>query len=131
MTSAQIFQIQSTLIVALMTYGLFIRTNRAMHIKVMLTSIVWDVILILQIELSRTAILKASQAMENPMMLNIHVSFAVLTVLFYIAMIRTGWLFKNGQNNLRGLHKKLGWTTYCLRILTYITSFLAVVPKEG
>lgn len=130
MTSAQIFQIQSTLIVALMTYGIYVRANRALHIKVMLTSIVWDVLLILQIELSRTAILKASKAMENPMMLNIHVSIAVLTVLFYVAMIKTGWQFKNGKNELRSIHKKLGWTTYALRILTYITSFLAVTPKE-
>ncbi|PIP95920.1 MAG: hypothetical protein COW00_01645 [Bdellovibrio sp. CG12_big_fil_rev_8_21_14_0_65_39_13] len=130
MSTAVIFQIQSTLIVALMTYGIYLRRNRAAHIKVMFTTIIWDILLVLQIELSRSAILKASHAMNNPMMLNIHVSIAILTVLFYFAMLRTGYLFKNGRNDIRPLHKKLGWITYTLRWLTYITSFLAVIPKE-
>jgi len=113
-----------------MTYGIYLRRNRAAHIKVMFTTIIWDILLVLQIELSRSAILKASHAMNNPMMLNIHVSIAILTVLFYFAMLRTGYLFKNGRNDIRPLHKKLGWITYTLRWLTYITSFLAVIPKE-
>lgn len=95
----------------------------------MATSIIWDILLILQIELNRGAIIKASKAMTNQMMLNIHVSFAVLTVLFYGAMVYTGRKFLKGENEIRPLHKKLGWTTLSLRILTFITSFWAVTPS--
>ncbi len=129
MSTAVIFQIQSFLILSLMTVGVYLRRKRSVHIKVMGTTIVWDILLVLQIELNRGAIIKASKAVTNAMMLNIHVSIAVLTVLFYFAMIYTGRRFLNGDNSVRPLHKKLGWTTWTLRILTFATSFWAVTPQ--
>ena len=126
MSTATIFQIQSFLILSTMTLGVYLRKKRSVHIKLMATAIIWDILLILQIELTRSAIIKASKAMTNTMMLNVHVSLAVLTVLFYLAMIYTGRKFLKGDNSLRPLHKKLGWTTWCLRILTFATSFWAV-----
>lgn len=90
---------------------------------------VWDVILILQIELSRSAILKASKAVTNAMALNIHVSIAVSTVLLYGFMIYTGRAMLDGKNEFRQKHKVLGYTTFVMRILTFVTSFWAVAPK--
>jgi uncharacterized membrane protein YozB (DUF420 family) len=87
---------------------------------------IWDVILILQIELSRSAILKASKAMGNPMLLNIHVSIAVTTVLFYGLMVWSGRKLLAGDQKVYNRHKLLGRTTMILRILTLATSFLAV-----
>lgn len=118
-----LFQTQSTLIVILMTIGVILRRKRLAHVRIMGTTIAWDLILILQIELSRGAIAKAAGAMRNPMILNIHVSFAVLTVLLYGFMIYTGRKIYKGETTDRSLHKKLGITTYTLRILTYITSY--------
>ncbi len=89
----------------------------------MITAIAWDLILVLQIELSRGAIAKASEAMKNSMILNIHVSFAVLTVVLYGFMIYTGRKVLKGNNSIRQRHRMLGITTYTLRILTYITSY--------
>lgn len=129
MSTATLFQIQSFLILTTMTLGVYLRKKRSVHIKLMGTAIVWDILLILQIELTRSAIVKASKAMTNAMMLNVHVSLAVLTVLFYFAMIYTGRKFLKGDNSIRPLHKKLGWTTWSLRILTFITSFWAVSPQ--
>lgn len=126
MSTATIFQIQSFLILSTMTLGVYLRKKRSVHIKLMATTIIWDILLILQIELTRSAINKASQAMANPMLLNIHVSFAVTTVLFYFAMLYTGRKFLKGDDSIRPLHKKLGWTTWTLRILTFVTSFWAV-----
>ena len=126
MSTATLFQIQSFLILSTMTLGVYLRKKRSVHIKLMATTIIWDILLILQIELTRSAIIKASKAVSNPMMLNIHVSIAVLTVLFYFAMIYTGRKFMKGDNSIRPLHKKLGWTTWSLRILTFVTSFWAV-----
>lgn len=129
MSTAVIFQIQSFLILSLMTIGIYLRKKRSAHIKVMITTIVWDILLVLQIELNRGAIIKASKAVTNAMMLNIHVSIAVLTVLFYFAMLYTGRQLVQGDNDFRSVHKKLGWSTWTLRILTFATSFWAVTPQ--
>jgi len=129
MTSATLFQIQSTLIVLLMTVGIFYRKNRKRHIPIMVWCMIWDVLLILQIELSRGAIKKASQVPTNPIILSIHVSLALLTVIFYGAMIYTGSILKSNVRasaSIKKRHKWLGITTYSLRLLTYITSFFAV-----
>lgn len=90
---------------------------------------IWDIILILQIELSRSAILKASKALSNTMALNIHVSIAVATVLLYGIMVYTGRAMMDGKNEFRKRHRILGYTTFAMRILTFITSFWAVAPK--
>jgi uncharacterized membrane protein YozB (DUF420 family) len=124
--STIIFQIQSTLIVMLLIFGVLKRKNRKLHIRTMLTAIIWDIFLVLQIELTRGAINKASQVTENPMLLNIHVSLAMTTVLLYFAMLFTGNKLKKGFESVRTQHMILGYTTFIIRMLTYITSFGAV-----
>lgn len=126
MNTAVIFQIQSFAILALIYLGVYLRKERSKHVKIMASAIVWDLLLILQIELGRGAINKASKVIENPMMLNIHVSIAVLTVLFYFALIYTGRKLLKGQNVIRPKHKLLGWSALVLRTLTFATSFFAV-----
>lgn len=90
----------------------------------------WDLLLILQIELSRSAILKASKAVTNSLLLNIHVSIAILTVVFYVIMVLTGRKIIQNNLNFRMKHKFLGFLTLGLRILTFLTSFWAVTPKD-
>lgn len=123
-------QIQSLAIVVLMLVGIYFRRQRTRHVKIMSITMIWDIILILQIELSRSAILKASEAIKNTMLLNIHVGIAVTTVILYGFMVFTGRKLLNGDNTIRARHRTLGWTTLVLRILTFITSFWAVAPKE-
>ena len=59
-------QSQSLCIVLLMLAGILVRKNRKLHVRVMSVAMVWDILLILQIELSRSAILKASKAVDKP-----------------------------------------------------------------
>jgi uncharacterized membrane protein YozB (DUF420 family) len=124
-----LMQAQSLFIVLLMIVGIINRKRRNMHVKIMGTAIVWDVILILQIELNRSAILKASKAMTNSSALNIHVTIAVLTVVLYGFMIHSGRKILANQIELKKRHRMLGWTTLTMRILTFLTSFWAVSPK--
>lgn len=124
-----LMQFQSLCIVLLMSAGVIKRRNRKLHVRLMSTAMVWDVILILQIELSRSAILKASKALSNSLLLNVHVSIAVATVVLYGFMVYTGRGLLAGKNELRDRHRKLGWVTFSMRILTFITSFWAVAPK--
>ncbi len=123
-------QVQSFAILALMIYGVSQHRRRLRHTRIMYAAMLWDVALILQIELSRNAILKASRALENPWALNIHVSIAVTTVVFYGFMLFTGRKVMAGDNGRLPLHRRLGYTTLLLRALTFATSFWAVVPKE-
>lgn len=122
-------QTQSVCIVLLMIAGIIVRRKRKLHVKIMSLAMIWDVLLILQIELSRSAILKASKALTNTTALNIHVGIAVSTVIFYGFMVYTGRALLQGNNEVRSKHRVLGYTTMALRILTLITSFWAVTPK--
>ena len=126
---AWIMQIQSLCIVLLMMAGIAFRRRRQLHVKIMSIAIIWDVLLILQIELSRSAILKASNALANATALNIHVSFAVTTVILYGFMVYTGRNLLSGKHQFRTRHKFLGYWTFLMRVLTLITSFWAVTPK--
>lgn len=121
---------QSLAILILIIVGIFYRRRRTLHVRIMSVAMIWDVILILQIELSRSAILKASKAMTNTTLLNIHVTIAVTTVVFYALMVYTGRRLLAGQVQIRPKHRILGYSTLVLRILTFVTSFWAVVPKE-
>lgn len=129
MTSALVFQIQSIIIYSLMVYGITKRKNRKIHVPVMSTVLIWDILLILQIELGRSAVEKASKAITNPMLLNIHVSFAVLSVVFYVLLVYTGKKLLRGENTIRPRHRLFGWTALTLRTLTLLTSFFAVTPQ--
>jgi hypothetical protein len=130
MTSAHLFQIQSIIIIAILTFGISKRKNRAIHMKTMWTAIIWDLLLVLQIELNRGAIFKASKALSNPLILNFHVTMAVLCVVGYFFLLYSGRLLNLGETQKRIWHKRIGFTTYALRLITFITSFWAVIPKE-
>lgn len=122
-------QLQSFCILMIMFAGYYWRKLRSRHIRLMAVAMIWDVILILQIELSRSAINKASKVLVNHMALNIHVSIAVTTVLLYGIMVYTGRKLLRGDP-IRKEHRLLGYTTLFMRVLTFATSFLAVAPKE-
>lgn len=125
--SALIFQLQSTVIVVLLILGsLQAKKNRRLHVRMMSLAIAWDIILILQIELTRHAVEKAITINNNSAILNIHVLLAITTVILYGIMIFLGRKILQGNNSLIPRHKKLGLTTLVIRILTYITSYMAV-----
>lgn len=131
MTSAQIFQLQSFLVFSLLTLGVVFRKKRSLHVKFMATALIWDILLILQIELTRSAVGKASEALQNPMILNIHVALALASVLLYVFMLYSGLKMLKNENAIRPRHRTLGYVTYIMRLLTLITSFWAVAPKEA
>lgn len=129
MTLGAIFNLQSVLILILMYVGLYFRKQRSTHVKIMASAIVWDILLILQIELSRSAIKTASKVMSNPMIMNIHISLAVSTVVLYFVLIFLGRKLLRGENQVRNAHKMAGWLCIVLRTCTLITS--TMIPTTG
>lgn len=91
----------------------------------MLTAIIWDILLVLQIQLARGAVQKAVQVNQNHAILNIHVTFAISSVLMYGVMIVLGRALLKGKN-VRIWHKRAGILTLTLRTLTYMTSYFVV-----
>jgi hypothetical protein len=124
-----LMQSQSFCIVVIMLFGIVYRRERKKHIRLMSLAMIWDLILILQIELSRSAIMKASAALTNTLILNIHVSLALSTVVLYVLMIHSGRKLLAGNVSYRKRHRLMGWSTLILRIMTFATSFWAVTPK--
>lgn len=126
MSSGAIFQIQSSLIVGIFLFGFYHRKNRRLHIPSMATAIIWDILLVLQIELMRGAIDKAMKVQVNSSLLNFHVTIAVLTVFLYFFMGRTGYLLKKNKIQPKRIHRLAGYVTIACRLSTYITSFFIV-----
>src|SRR5690606_33542004 len=122
MSSSVIFQAQSFIIVAILIFGVYHRKNRYKHIRMMYFAIICDLLLVAQIELSRQAIAKASNSLANPILLYIHISLAISTMLLNALMIVTGRKLQKNNESMRARHKVLGWTTLTVRILTLITS---------
>jgi hypothetical protein len=120
------FQIQSTLIILLLFYGLSVRKNVYLHAKIMRFAIIWDLLLVGQIEFHRGAILKASKVLENTLIMNIHVTFAITTVVLLLAMLFTGHQLLKGKKKFRRWHLPMGGAAMVLRLLTYITSFMVL-----
>jgi hydrogenase-4 membrane subunit HyfE len=123
MSSSVIFQIQSIIIVLLLYTGLFNRRNRRIHVGIMSTAIIWDLLLVLQIELNRGAVEKAVKVAENATILNVHVAISVITVLLYLVLAYTGIRFLLGHKNLIHIHGYVGPLALILRTATLITSF--------
>ena len=129
MGSGIFFQIQSTFILLLFFYGIFVvikKKKRQTHAKIMSVAIIWDLLLILQIEFNRKAIEKAIKVSSNPSILSIHIGLALSSVILYMFMMYTGKKILKGNNTLIGRHRKLGRLTIFMRTLTYITSFWVV-----
>ncbi len=128
MDTTLIFQVQSFLILLLMYVGVYNRKYRMRHVKIMSTAMIWDILLILQIELTRSAIDKATKVITSPIALKVHLFFAVSTVLLFIVMIIIGRKVLAGNNKLLPRHKFFGWTTLAFRTMTLITSYWAAQP---
>lgn len=90
----------------------------------------WDILLILQIELTRNAILKATHSLTNQLfdklLLNIHISMAITTVVLYFILLYLGKNIFKGNREFVERHRIIGYITVTLRILTFITSFFTV-----
>ena len=125
------FQIQSTIILCLMIYGIYHRHHRSKHVKTMITSIVWDFILVLQIELNLDTLTKAAtKAGTSSIMINTHIFLAVATMVGYLILLFLGRKLLKGAEQWRKLHRNVGIATFVLRIWVAITSIMIIpTPK--
>ncbi|MBY0402824.1 MAG: hypothetical protein K2X66_02930 [Cyanobacteria bacterium] len=115
----------SSLIILILAIGFIQRHNTKIHVPFMLTAFASDVLLVLVIELSRSAIEKASHQLDNPFLM-FHISVSLLSLALYTALSITGFKLLKGNETLRPLHKKLSGAFIVCRLANYITSFWVV-----
>jgi hypothetical protein len=119
------FLVISTLVVLLVFYGLSQRHNRAVHVPVMMTAFVADVLLVLWIELERHAVEKAASSIDNGLLM-FHVAVSLLTLVGYVILAVTGKKMMNGDAAVRQLHQKAFLLFIVCRLSNYVTSFWVV-----
>lgn len=107
-----------------MYLGIFFRKKRSRHVPIMRTAIIWDLLLVLQIELNRSAVAKALEVEQNSLLLNFHVTIAVAVLVLYGFLLYFGAQLLRGRAQFRMWHKMCGWTAVVLRTLILITSYM-------
>ena len=125
---SHLFQLESTAIILVLGFGIYHRRNKKRHVQLMVTGIIWDLLLVVQVEVAREVVVVATKVGSNTLATNIHIGIAIATVVFYVLVILSGKSLYQGNLSLRNRHKFLGWTTFLLRILTFATSFTATSP---
>lgn len=105
--------------------GLIERKKRNFHMSLMLTGIIADILIVLVLEGTRSAI---GTAVGTPLtgLQYLHISVSLLAVLFYLPVLFLGY-FLAGQVDdrakLRSRHLKFGVTAFVLRSVGWISMF--------
>ncbi len=113
----------SSLVVVLLAVGLWFRHRRPqLHLRLMISAFVLDLLLVLYIEISRHAVEKVVARVSPLLWFHAGVSAGVL--LCYVAMILLGRGVLAGQSRSRKWHFVVGLTFVALRSLNYVTSYM-------
>jgi len=115
----------STAIVQRLVYGLWNRARPRIHIPVMVTCFVVDVLNVLVIELSRGAVEKSIDEFSRGgvSLLGFHIFVSVVALLAYGVAVVTGTrLYRKGVG--RGFHRLNAAVFLVARLANYVTSFM-------
>lgn len=117
------FYIASSVVLLILGFGLIVRKNRDLHIKVMTTAFVLDVLLVLIIEIQRHAVEKVVTQHLQPILL-FHVIVSLLVVVGYVWQVILGRKILANVPNARTWHMYSGAIFMLLRLTNYVTSFM-------
>jgi hypothetical protein len=114
----------ATVSYATMVTGLYFRRQKNIHYRLMSTSIVLDLLVVLILEISRDAVATAA-AMKLPPMHQAHIFASTIAVVLYFPVLTLGRLRLKGNNSRKVLsaHKKLGIMAFIFRTLGFILMF--------
>ena len=128
----------NVLVVAGLAYGLSRRREAAIHMKIMTTCFVVELLNVILVEVTARATSGESQgAVEQGLrsfwndpvsVLNFHIVVSVASIVCYIIAIRTGRrLFRTGEG--RGTHRKNALVFIVTRLASFVTSIMVSWPK--
>lgn len=101
-------------------YGFWLRYKAQPHVRVMITAIVVDLLVIGFIEFRRRVVERASHGGLDPL-LKFHISLAMLSIVMYVIATWTGWKIWKGTGGRR-VHRANGVLLLGVRSLVSITS---------
>lgn len=113
----------------LIAVGIRKRRNRGLHMRIMITAFVIDLLLVGWIEWTRHAVEKSLALQDYPPpgpLLAFHVAVSVMTLVFYVVQLTLGMKIANGAEHRRHLHRNSGGIFVILRLTNLVTSFLIV-----
>jgi len=115
----------STLVLVIVAVGFWLRKRQnAVHIRLMISAFLIDLLLVLYIEISRHAVQKVV-ASTRPLVW-FHAAVSVMVLICYVVMIQLGRGVLADHPKAREWHRMLGMTFVVLRGLNYITSYLVM-----
>jgi uncharacterized membrane protein YozB (DUF420 family) len=131
----------NVLVVAGLAYGLSRRREAAIHMKIMTTCFVVDLLNVILVEVAARATSgesgESQGAVEQGLrsfwndpvsVLNFHIVVSVASIVCYIIAIRTGRrLFRTGEG--RGTHRKNAVVFIVTRLASFVTSIMVSWPK--
>ncbi|MEO0335048.1 MAG: hypothetical protein AAF202_01550 [Pseudomonadota bacterium] len=105
--------------------GLIERKKRNFHMSLMLTGIVTDIMLVLILEVTRSAIGTAVGDVLNATQYT-HIAVSLSAVLLYFPILAYGYFLvgqKKDKKVMRARHMKLGISAFVLRTIGWFTMF--------
>ena len=128
----------NVLVVIGLIYGISKRREPAIHMKVMTTCFVVDLLNVILVEVAARVTNEDSQgAVEQGLrsfyekffsLLNCHILVSVIAIVCYIIAIRTGRrLFRTGEG--RSTHRKNAMIFVVTRLASFVTSIMISWPK--
>ena len=130
----------NVLVVIGLIYGISKRREPAIHMKIMTTCFVVDLLNVILVEVTARARSEDSQgAVEQGLrsfyenffsLLNFHILVSVISIICYIIAIRTGRrLFRTGEG--RSAHRKNAMIFVAVRLASFVTSIMISWPKSS
>lgn len=114
----------ATLAIFLIAAGLFFASDRRRHVPLMLAAFVADIVGLLLVEFGAHAV-EGVMAGKGTMWTYIHITFSVATLVLYGVQIATGRRLMRADRGILGFHKKAAKAFVLMRILAYVTMWVA------
>jgi diacylglycerol kinase len=115
------FNVANVAIVAAILYGVAVHAHRIRHARIMITCFVADLLVVLLIELQRSAIDQAVHSTSG--LMRFHVAVSVAALILWVPQIITGRAILRGKPRLRR-HRIQAWIFLLCRGTNLVTAFM-------
>ena len=115
-----LLRILNVLVFILLLIGFANRRQARIHVPIMVTSFVLDMLMLIYIEVTRHAIEQAVG--ETNLTMKVHIAASLVVVILYVGQIITGIRKKRGRSSR--WHGKAGVVFLTARFVNLVTSFL-------
>jgi hypothetical protein len=115
------FNVANVVVFAAILYGVSVHARRALHARIMVSCFVADVLMVLLIELQRSAIAQAVGTTSG--LLRFHIAVSVAALVLWFPQLVTGRQILRGKPRLRR-HRFQAWAFLLFRATNVVTAFM-------